>query len=272
MTSVGFVRTAFLTCLVFHPLNGQALAQVPLQLSERQSQELVKRISLKVERFNNSLGRALAKPPLAKSDSALEFTEFLEDFTLLISQLTPRSTPREDITDVLRTASAIERLLLCEEVPSRVVVDWASLHADLDLLARAYGLKWSEAVVTKELVARLENEVRSFSDGLKVELPSVLIIRTAAANDLPALLQQFRQAVEAFHSAYPESDKAQHQISDLSSSTRTLGLYLRDKTLGLALQSDWRRLSAQVEELVRIYNLDFGDLKSPNRELFTGNK
>jgi hypothetical protein len=225
-------------------------------LSERQNQELVKRISLKVERFNTTLGKALTKPPLVKSDTAIEFTEYLEDFTLLIGQLSPHASTRRDVSEVLRTASSIERLLLCEEVPPRVVIDWASLHADLDLLARVYGLKWSEVVVTKELVARFENEVRSFSNGLNVELPSIQIIRTAGTRDLPELMHQFRQAAQALNSGYSDSARAQHQIADLSSCTRMISLYLKELTLGLQLQADWRRLSAQVEELVRIYNLD----------------
>src|SRR5215510_8887531 len=153
MTIVVFARTAFLSLLVVFALAVRGFAQVPLQLSERQNQELVKRLSLKLERFNNSLGKALTKPPLVRSTSALEFTEELEDFTLLIGQLAPNLNARRDVSEVLRKASTIERLLLCEDVPSRVVVDWANLHADLALLARAYGVKWSEAVITKELIA-----------------------------------------------------------------------------------------------------------------------
>ncbi|HKE60528.1 MAG TPA: hypothetical protein VKB46_27665, partial [Pyrinomonadaceae bacterium] len=246
-----------------------AFAQAPLQLSERQNRELVKRIGLKLERFNNSLGKALTKPPLENSNSALEFREYLEDFTLLIGQLTPNLSARRDVNDLLRTASAIERLLLCEDVPSRVVIDWASLHADLDLLARAYGLKWSEAVLTRELVALFAGEVRRFSESLNVEMPGVQIIRTSAANELPELMQQFRQAAQALNA---DSAKAQHQIAVLSSCTRMLGIYLKDCALGLQLQADWRRLSAQVEELVRIYNLDFGEPKSPEKEMFTRRK
>jgi hypothetical protein len=237
ITLAVFARTALFSLLVIFALGDGAFAQAPLQLSERQNQELVKRIGLKVERFNNSLAKALTKAPLEKSNSALEFTEYLEDFTLLIGQLNPSLTARGDVNDLLRTASAIERLLLCEDVPSRVVVDWASLHADLDLLARAYGLKWSEAVVTRE---------RRFLDGLNLELPSVQIIRTTAGDDLPVLVRQFRQAAQAVN---PESAKAQHQIAALSGCTRMLGLYLKDCTLGLQLEADWRRLSAQVWKL-----------------------
>jgi hypothetical protein len=269
MTLVVFARTALFSLLVICALSDGAFAQAPLQLSERQNRELVKRIGLKVERFNNSLAKALTKPPLEKSNSALEFTEYLEDFTLLIGQLTPNLTARGDVNDLLRAASAIERLLLCEDVPSRVVVDWASLHADLNLLAPAYGLTWSEAVVTRDLIARFENDARRFLDSLNVELPQVQIIRTAAGDDLPVLVQQFRQAAQAVN---PDSAKAQHQIAALSGYTRMLGLYLKDCTLGLQLQADWRRLSAQVEELVRIYNLDFGEAKSPETEMFTRRK
>jgi len=269
MTSVVFARTAFLSVVVILALSNGVCAQATLELSERQNQELVKRLSLKVERFNNSLGKALTKPPLAKSNSALEFTEYLEDFTLLIDDLALNVKTRYDISEVLRTASAIERLLLCEDVPARVVVDWSSLHADLDLLARVYGLKWSEAVVTNELIARFAKEVRSFSDSLNIDLPSVQIVRTAESNELPALMQQFRQAAQSLD---PDSRTTQHQITILSSSTRTLGLYLKDCSLGLQLQTDWRRLSAQVEEFVRIYNLDFGEKQSPGKELFTKRK
>lgn len=114
--------------------------------SARRQQELVKQISQRAERFYRTF--------ITKSIDR-ELTNQFEDLLLTIDGLVDPRYRRHNLVIAMRIASAIEHLLLIGDVHPEVVLAWAHLHADLDLLAKANGVKWSEAVITNELIADL---------------------------------------------------------------------------------------------------------------------
>jgi hypothetical protein len=91
-----------------------------------------------------------------------ELNNQFEDLLLTIDGLIDPRYRRHNLVIALRIASAIERLLLLADVHPEVVLAWARLHADLDLLAKAHDIKWNEAVTT-ELIAISAPPARSAS-------------------------------------------------------------------------------------------------------------
>ena len=132
---------------------GRVAAQRKTSTSARRQQELVKQISQRAERFYRTF--------ITKSIDR-ELTHQFEDLLLTIDGLVDPRYRRHNLVIAMRIASAIEHLLLLSDVYPEVVLAWAHLHSDLDLLAKANGIKWSEAFTTKELIADLTNDVDRF--------------------------------------------------------------------------------------------------------------
>ena len=126
--------------------------------SARRQQELVKQISQRAERLYK-----MFITNKRRNDVSIEreLNNQFEDLLLTIDGLIDPHYRRHNLVIAMRIASAIERLLLLADVHPEVVLAWARLHADLDLLAKAHGIKWNEAVITTELIAESRKRGRT---------------------------------------------------------------------------------------------------------------
>ena len=121
--------------------------------TRRQQQELVKRINLKAERFYKKfVGESLSTEAALNS----ELNEHLENLVLAIDGISDPRYRRHNLIIVMRITSDIERLLLLADISSELIMAWAYLQANLDLLAKINNIKWTEAVITNELIAAIE--------------------------------------------------------------------------------------------------------------------
>lgn len=256
------------TVLLFALLVGAtpAFAQSKLRLSERESQELVKRIDRRTERFCRTFTAQSKQSPGQR-----EVNEHVEEFALLVSQLSDQRVASRYVADLLRSASHIERLLLREGVAPRVVIAWASLHADLDLLARGYGIRWTDAVITPELLAELDGEAIRFGDRLLSELTAFQSIKVTS-NDLKSALGDFQESLRTLNRSYRSSERAYAQIEDIRRRARLIASSLQQHSVRFAVEEDWRNISSQLEELGRLYQLDFPERKTTVSDLSRGNR
>ena len=132
---------------------GRVAAQRKTSTTARRQQELVKQISQRAERFYKTF---LTNNRRRNVRIDRELNNRFEDLLLTIDGLVDPRYRRHNLVIAMRIASAIERLLLLADVRPEAVLAWARLHADLDLLAKANGVNWSEAV-TNELIANSLN-------------------------------------------------------------------------------------------------------------------
>jgi hypothetical protein len=180
-----------------------------------------------------------------------ELIQFAEDFSLLIDGLENRVIDQECVAEILRAAFGVERRVLISDVSSSVVLAWTALHAELDLLAKCYGVKWTEAVVDMDLIASLENETASFEDELKLEIPTIACV--AKPVSLSATQSTVARQVDV---DYASSWPVTLQLSDLNKRIRGVSSYFKDCSFSSRLTADWRRLSTQSEEFMRLVFLD----------------
>ncbi len=131
---------------------GRVAAQRKTSTAARRQQELVKQISQRAERLYKTFVTNKRRNDVSIDR---ELNNQFEDLLLTIDGLVDPRYRRHNLVIAMRIASTIERLLLLADVYPEVVLAWARLYADLDLLAKAHGLKWSEAVITTELIADL---------------------------------------------------------------------------------------------------------------------
>jgi len=232
---------------------GRAVAQTTKAASARRQQELVKQITQRAERFYKTFIRE--NPGTDPLDS--ELNGHFEDLLLTIDGLANPLYRRQNLILAMQITAAIERLLLMADVSPEVVMAWARLHADLDLLARLNGIRWSEAVVTGELIAALVDDVDKFSRALQAEVPQFHGVSLKTSPDLLVVLEDFRRSAQTLNARSPQAVDMRSLLEAVRNHSRLITESLERYSITPALQHDWKRITSQLEELVRLYMLDF---------------
>ncbi|HEY6802302.1 MAG TPA: hypothetical protein VI306_01880 [Pyrinomonadaceae bacterium] len=227
-------------------------------LSPRAKRELIKRIEVKSEKFQLTLSKSLNSNP-QKSIEARELIQFAEDLWLLIDGLGNRTVvDRAYTTEILRTAVEVELRLLGSDVSAGVVSSWSNLHAELDLLAKSQGIRWSDAVITSELIVRLESEMSSLAAEMSLQVgDNVCAVKPALPN-----LELADRRYEIDYSAGPMV----LQVAAMNKRVHSFAPVIKNCAVNSRLAADWRRLSIQSEELMRLLSLDSQPpLRQPNQ-------
>ena len=157
------ITTAILLCVAILSISvidqTQVQARTKRSTGASQQQALVKRINQQAIRFYKAFIRQSVRKEVSVD---CELLDLLEDLLLAVDgMIDPRYT-RHNLVVVMQIASDIEEELLFMDTSSYIVMAWSRLHADLDRLAKINGIKWSEAVITIELIAALASDDAPF--------------------------------------------------------------------------------------------------------------
>jgi hypothetical protein len=146
------VIIAMLICMSTLPLS--AVTRTTKSTPAPQQKALVKRINQRAVRVYKAFVRQSGRTIAVDCD----LTKLLEDLVLAVDGLTDSRYLRHNLVIVMQIASDIEQELLATYVSTDMLLAWSYLQADLDRLAKLNGIKWSEAVLTDELIATLARD------------------------------------------------------------------------------------------------------------------
>jgi hypothetical protein len=219
--------------------------------SSQRKQILAQRISKRTEDFYNAYTR---EHRVIADRGELEINGHLEDLLMLTDGLSDPQHTKSLLENIMPLASAIERMLLLSDCSSKVVLNWALLHADLDLLAKLYKLQWTDVVITKELLATFGKETNNVLDELLLELPAAQQIASRPERVFTDRLEEFRKVSLSLEVEDVRGRRS--QIDKLARMSRTFSPALNRFSLSTSLISKWRLVSSQLEELSRLYSLD----------------
>lgn len=226
-------------------------AHRPSSPAARRQQALVKRINQGALTFYKTFIRQSVRTTATVD---CDVNDLLEDLLLAADGLNDSRYRQHNLVIVMQIASDIEQELLWVDVPTRVVMAWARLHADIDRLAKMNGLKWSETVITDALIAALASDLDTASNNVQSELSPYQPISLTSSTDLLLLLSNFRNLAQELKTS--SVDKLHYRIETVRAQARTIAASFDDTKTSSALQRDWRRFTARLEELLRLYRLD----------------
>ena len=239
----------------------QVVARSKRSTAVARQQALVKQINQRAQRFFKAFIKERIRTAAAVDR---EVIELLEDFLLAVEGLTEPQYTRHNLFFVMQIASDIEQELLFEDISLDVVMAWSRLHADVDLLAKMHGIKWSEVVITRELIATLASDVDTISKKVHTELLPFHLVSSPTSADLAVLLTNFRSSAQALDNR--SADELHYRIAAVRNYARAINASLNNRVVSSALQRDWRRVTSRLEELVRLYNLDSIELFRPTSQ------
>ncbi|HVF27069.1 MAG TPA: hypothetical protein VM943_02435, partial [Pyrinomonadaceae bacterium] len=117
----------------------------PYRLTDRQVEQIIRRIETNADTFRRSLDGALDSSRLDGTRREDNINEFIRNFESATDQLHERFNNRNSVTadvqSVLDSAARIDGFLQRNRLNTRVESDWSLLRTDLNTLADAYNVR-----------------------------------------------------------------------------------------------------------------------------------
>ncbi|HVF30497.1 MAG TPA: hypothetical protein VNA22_05980 [Pyrinomonadaceae bacterium] len=143
-TKIIFTRIAVITALAVLPLG--ALAQIG-GVRAMQMRTLLTRIETRTDTFRREVDASLNRTPLSSTAREDRISDFINDFETATDSLRRNYDVNRNVStevnDVLSRALFINRFMSRNRLSSRANMEWSSLRADLDTLARYYSVSWN---------------------------------------------------------------------------------------------------------------------------------
>jgi len=156
--------------LVLGTVGIEAQTQSTYRGTFRSVRQLILRIENRAVVFHRNLDSSLARSPINNNRTEENISSFVRDFDDAVRQLRERFDRREstasDAQEVLNRASFIDSFLRRRSLDTRTRNSWAVLRADLDQLARAYGVSWTQVTPAYPPVTTGNNQYPSTGNRL----------------------------------------------------------------------------------------------------------
>jgi len=119
---------------------------LPYRLSDKEVEQILRRIEQQSKRFKSSLDSALDKSRINGTRREDDVNEFIKQFDDEVKRLRDRFSDHKsvsaDVQSVLDRAARIDEFMSRRELSRKSQDEWSRLKANLDELSQAYSVEW----------------------------------------------------------------------------------------------------------------------------------
>ena len=273
----------FSLAVLMASLASSAVAQVsgqPYRISDREVARLLDRIKSKTGTFRDSLKKALNKSRIdhtqREDDINAYVKAFEEETKRLDDHFDHHKSTGADVDSVLQRASRIDTFMTLHPLDGRAQGDWATLRADLELLANAYNISWqwrgefrtpplvelpyrvSDKQV-EELIHRIETQSDMFRKSLDTALDRSRLDGTRREDDINSFVKEFYQETKRLHEHFDSHKSTAGDVQTVLNRAGQIDQFMRRNRLrrdGEA-QREWLELRGHLDDLARLYSVNW---------------
>jgi hypothetical protein len=130
------------------PTTTGGISQRPYRMTDREVEQIIRRLETNTDRFQSSLGTTLNNNNRIDNTRREDrINEFVREFEAATDQLRARFNSRAsvaaDVENVLTRAQRIDNFMQRNRLGARAESDWALVRTDLDALAQTYSVAWN---------------------------------------------------------------------------------------------------------------------------------
>jgi hypothetical protein len=259
-----------------------AAAQVsgqPYRVSDREVGRLLDRIRSKSNTFRGSLKKALDNSRLDRTQREQNINDYVKAFEketrLLDDHFAHHKSTVADVDSVLQRAARINAFVVLNPLDGRVQGDWATLRADLELLANAYNISWrwdggepmpplvelpyrvSDKEV-EQLIHRIESQSDVFRKSLDSALDQSRLDGTRREDDINSLVKDFYKATKLLHDHFDSHKSTSRDVEEVLNRAAQIDQFMHRNRLkrDRNAQREWLKLRANLDELAQLYNVN----------------
>jgi hypothetical protein len=262
---------------------GSAGAQVagqPYRISDREVARLLDRIRSKTNTFRDSLKKALNNSRLDRTQREESINDYVKAFEQETKRLDDHFDHHKstvaDVDSVMQRASRIWNFMALHPLAGRVQGEWATLRADLELLANAYNIPWQWGAEfrtppfvelpyrandqqVEELIHRIESQSDVFRKSLDTALDRSRLDGTRREDDINSFVKEFYQETKRLHEHFDSHKSTASDVQTLLDSARQIDRFMRRNRLqrDREAQTEWVTLKRYLNELASLYKVSW---------------
>jgi len=276
-----FLFVLSLATLIALVSNAEAqFAAQPYRISDREVARLLDRIKSKTGTFRGSLKKALNQSRIDRTQREEDINAYVKAFEQETKRLDDHFDDRKstvaDVNSVLQRASRINTFMILHPLDARVQGDWATLRADLELLAKAYNISWqwgsewrtppfvelpyriSDKQV-EEIIHRIESQSDVFRKSLDSALDQSRLDGTRREDDINKFVKEFYQETKRLHDHFDDHKSTAGDVQTVLERAAQIDQFMRRNRLrnDQDAQKEWARLKTYLDELARVYDVSW---------------
>ena len=271
---------SFATLLVLVSSAEAQVAGQPYRITDREVARLLDRIRSKTNTFRDSLKKALNDSRLDRTQREENVNDYVKAFEEETKRLDDHFDHHKstvaDVDSVMQRASRINTFMILHPLDARVQGDWATLRTDLELLANAYNITWqwgsewrtppfvelpyrvSDKQV-EELIHRIETQSDVFRKSLDSALDQSRLDGTRREDDINAFVKEFYKETKQLHEHFDSHKSTTGDVQTVLNRAAQIDQFMHRNRLkrDREAQREWLELRARLDELARLYNVNW---------------
>jgi hypothetical protein len=248
------------------------------RLTDRQVDNLIRRIETRSDRFRASLDAALDRSRLDGTRYEDDINAFVRDYEQatdsLRSRFNARTSVAADVQSVLTRAAAIDGFMTRNRLSVRAQNDWALLRTDLNELATAYGVNWNWSAQTTtptygsqqpsynandrqldRIIRRIENNADRFRASLTNALNTSRMDGTRREDRINDLVRDFETATDNLRNRFNTRAAAAADVQNVLDRAVPINNFMSRRPLTTQAQNDWATLRTDLDALASAYGV-----------------
>ncbi|HKR02614.1 MAG TPA: hypothetical protein VJT09_18190 [Pyrinomonadaceae bacterium] len=248
----------------------------PYRNSDRQMQQLIRRIETRSDRFSNSLEQALDRSRLNGTTREDEVNKMVTEYEHATDQLKDnfnnRRSTAADVENVLTRAAILDTFVRENRLTNRAERDWMMLRGDLDQLARNYSVawNWNRPVVSpyggqlayrvtdqqmRQLINRIETRSDSFSNSLSRALDRSAVNNTSREDEINKLVTDFEAATDRLKQRVERRESTDTDVQMVLQRAALLNSVMTQNRFEYQAERDWTWLKGDLDRLANAYRV-----------------
>jgi hypothetical protein len=244
--------------------------QRPSRVSDQQIRDLLNRMDAGVAAFRGSFEQAIDRSRINGSRAEDDINQSLNDFKQAADRLRDRAQNRRagatDVEDVLKRASPIDGFMTSNALDAPAQRDWRSVRADLDELARAYGVTWnwtgSSDVPSRlsdqqigQLLTRTQKSADRFRHSLDRAVDRSRIDGSREDNNIKQFVEDFAETTSRLSDHFDRRQVVTNDIEDVLRRSVSIDNFMQRHQLAAQTENDWLAVRRDLDELAHAYNV-----------------
>ncbi len=268
------------------------------RLTDRQVEQIIRRVEVNADTFRNSVDRALDRSRLDGTRREDNINGFIQEFETATDQLRSRFDARRsvaaDVETVLTSAAQIDNFLGRNRLNARVQNNWSVLKADLNALARAYDVTWNwnnrganraypatgaqqrpyrlGDPQVEQVIRRVETGADRFRTSLNAALDRSRLDGTRREDNINEFVRNFENATDRLRERFNNRSSVAADVEAVLSSAASIDGFMSRNRLTSGAQGDWTLLKTDLNSLASAYNVawNWNDRSIPTTGIGSG--
>jgi len=279
-TKLILLAFSFATLLVLASNAEAQVAGQPYRITDREVARLLDRIRSKTNTFRDSLKKALNNSRLDRTQREENVNDYVKAFEEETKRLDDHFDHHKstvaDVDSVMQRASRINTFMVLHPLEARVQGDWATLRADLELLANSYNISWQwggefrtpplvelpyrmNDKQVEELIHRIESQSDVFRKSLDSALDQSRLDGTRREDDINSFVKEFYKETKRLHERFDSHKSTAGDVQTVLNRAAQIDQFMRRNRLkrDREAQREWLGLRTQLDELAQLYNVNW---------------